>query len=333
MKESLTASRLDDKERILKDEITKIYGEMPPRPTHLSYKINYADSDFAAGKALLTEYTLLPDFDGRESVMTVVSVIPKARKNPPVIVILTECDGIPNKFLPAEEIVEKGYAIWVVKASSISQNNGDFKNGLCSYVAKGRKKKYSPGKITVWAWAMMRAVSLLEHLDITNNRGLILAGHGIYARAALLAAGLDSRVHFVIANGINGIPHFYSDKRPKSLITVRDFPYHYCPSFVDNPFGDELDFLLSLCRKKIIMIGAATGEPLREGDREYDYLNSFCKEYSVHCSPIINESKENSPTVPVIAEGEQIACHIRCGQDYFSREDWNIYLNFIDKKL
>lgn len=235
----------------------RIYGEIPKRPIHLDYKVKSADESFAAGKSALIEYEILMELADRTVAMPLTAVIPKGKSNIPAIITLTDQGGVPNKFLPAEEIIDRGYAILQIDAREVAENNGDFKTRICGHIARSRKRKAAAGKIAVWAFAVMRAVDLVCDLEIIDKDAICVSGQGILGRAGMLAAAFDTRIGYIIANGIASYPPPYSDKIPKSGITVRDFPYLYCPALADKPAGDEYTLLLSAIAPRRVMVGYA----------------------------------------------------------------------------
>ena len=135
----------------------KIYGEIPKRPIHLDYTVKTADGGFAAGKATLAEYEILMELSDRTVSMPMTAVIPNGRNNIPAIISLTDKSGVPNKYLPAEEIIDRGYAIFQIQVDDIACNNADFKAKICGQIARSRKRRAAPGKIAVWAFGLMRA--------------------------------------------------------------------------------------------------------------------------------------------------------------------------------
>ena len=311
----------------------KIYGEIPKRPIHLDYTVKTADGGFAAGKATLAEYEILMELSDRTISMPMTAVIPNGRNNIPAIISLTDKSGVPNKYLPAEEIIDRGYAIFQIQVDDIACNNADFKAKICGQIARSRKRRAAPGKIAVWAFGIMRATDTVCDLEVIDKDAICVCGHGIFARAGMLAAAFDKRISYVIANGIASYPMPYSNKIPKSGITVRDFPYMYCPAFIDEPIGDEISLLLSVIAPRKVMIGYAEDGVCCDFEAEYRRIYKISEEfYKPQGLSGIGKAKE-IPTAEGIIQGGEISCHLRQGLDYFSREDWNIYLDFIDSKI
>ena len=291
-----------------KQEYTNIYGTIPQKPEHLSYVVENIDIEFAAGKATLSSHKMNIDLGEKEIGLNFSSVLPNIDGKCPVVILITDEKSIPNKYLPAEEIIDRGYGIFTLCIDDVVTNDGNFKSGICGHIARSRKKKNASGKLSVLAWAIMRVLDCVCDNNRVDKSVIILAGHGIYARAALLAGAIDDRAGYVIANNIYSFPIPYSEENTKSGITVRDFPYLYSPGFAENPFGDELDVLINSSKAKNIIIGCA-------GGGEY---------FDIEYNKILALSQNNNGL---------ISYHIRSGSTYFSREDWNLYFDFIDKKL
>ncbi len=311
-----------------KKPLKGIYGEIPSRPVHLSHKSECINEDYAAGKAILKDEIIYMDLADKEAKIPIKSVLPKGESPCPVIIFLSDEADIPNRFLPIEEIIDRGYGIISLFVNDISENDGNFKTKICGKIARSRKRKDAAGKIAVWAWALMRALDYATDSDEIDNGKIILAGQGIYARAAMLAAAFDERVSFVIANGIGSYPPTCSERISQRGTVVRDYPYLYSPSFVNDPFGDELCDLLSGCHSRRILMGSAE-DGYSNPSYEIECIYSATSESN---SKICDMQKE-IPTAPLRINKGNISYHLRSGTDYFSREDWNIYLDEIDKKV
>ncbi len=288
----------------------KIYGEIPPRPLHLSYGTKSSDVGFAAGKARLTEIEINLDFGEKEAVLPIKAIIPNKDAPCPAIVFLSLEEGVPSKFLPAEEIIDRGYAIINLCVDSVSGVDGDFKSGIGKYIAKSRRKKNAAGKIAIWAWSAMRAVDYLCDRDVVDKDRIIVAGHGISAESALLCGAFNERISCVIAN-----EPFADDFRSAS-----GREYLYCPAFADEPRADGIGLLVGLCRGKKILIGSACDRACADSNYESDLLQKIGV-------PEVDMSE------PCMTESATMHYHRRGGGEYFSREDWKYYLDFIEKAI
>lgn len=312
-----------------KAEAKRIYGELPERPVHLSCEIKSIDPGFAAGKATLYRARLIMDMGDKEIYIPIVYAIPKSPDPLPAIIYLSYEKEIPNKYLPAEEIIDRGYAVFSFCIDDVTHNSPDFKSGIGKHIAPSRRKRLSPGKIALWAWVALRAAEYASDLEDIDKERIIFAGHGILARSSLLASGNSEKSRYVIANCLTENPVPFSTKCIKSGLTLRDFSYLYSPAFADDPTDDELDALIKMADDKYLLLGFSEESEFIP-DYNYIYKMRHGGSSPIYSSP---ENEQNKiPALPQYINSGDLSYHIRFGSDYFSREDWNIYLDFIDKK-
>ena len=318
------------KEQAKKLMLDKIYGNIPKKPRHLDIEITLEDDNFAAGRAIYRKEMLI--LETEESIINIpfISVIPLSQSPVPAIISLNFESNVPNKFLPAEEISDRGYALFSLCIDDITSNDPNFKLGIYGKLVKSRKKNTSPGKIALWAYA---AIVLCDHIsklgDIDESK-IGISGHDVCAKAAMLAAGLDERIDFVISN--NAFAAFSPVANPDNVGSVMayDHPYLFCPAFADEPVNEEPYIMMRLCNEKKILVGCAKDDLMANYTTEYEILRKsrFCERGNN--LPKINEK---SLSLPFVFENDDTSFHLRGGRSYFGREDWNIYLDFLDKKL
>ena len=242
----------------------------------------------------------------KNAILPFTAVIPHSLRPCPAIISIDREDFVPNKFLPAEEIVQRGYAIFSFCYEHVAANNSNFKSGLTKYIAKSRKRKNAPGKLAIIAWAAMRIADYAVSLASVDGENLIVSGHGMLGKAALLAAAFDERFEYVIANDSIG---FGCGKSAAEMSVSSDFLF--CPDFGEsneNRNGtNEHRLLLNSCAPRFILIGSCEDDPRSDPEAEFEAIAS-------------------------LGENDFTHFHTRCGTHYFSRDDWKNYLDFIDKK-
>lgn len=307
----------------------RIYGTLPERPVHLNCKSESIDPSYAAGKAMLCQAKLMAELEEKEISIPFISVIPKADTPLPAIVYLSYEKKVPNKFLPIEEIIDRGYSIFSLCIKDVSDNSPDFKSQITRHIAPSRRKRLSSGKIALWAWAALRILEYVADLEFIDKERIIVAGHGMLARSALLASGNSEKCTHVIASCITERPVPFTEKSSKSGLTVHDFPYLYSPAFADKPDIDELECLLNLANEKHLLLGFSEES---EYIPDYDYIHKIRNTSQSSTAFVPENTQSKIPAVPLRIQEDDLSYHIRRGSDYFSREDWNIYLDFIDKK-
>ena len=233
-------------------------------------------------------------------------------------------------YLPAEEILDRGYAIFSICIKDLSDSSVDFKEGAFSGLFKSRRKKNSPGKIAIWAYGAEILCDYAASIPETDKSAIIVAGHGVTAKSALLSAAASDKISFVIANdSLSFISSAAIDNIEGRM--AYDHPHLFCPAFAEEPVKDEHFTLLSLCEGKNILVGCCTDDARSNYRAEFKMLTES-KGYTYGLDlPFITDEK--IPTATYLVQGDDFSYHLRRGTSYLSREDWNIYLDYIDKKL
>ena len=115
------------KEQAKKLMLDKIYGNIPKKPRHLDIEISLEDDNFAAGRAIYRKEMLI--LETEESIINIpfISVIPLSQSPVPAIISLNFESNVPNKFLPAEEISDRGYALFSLCIDDITSNDPNCK--------------------------------------------------------------------------------------------------------------------------------------------------------------------------------------------------------------
>lgn len=297
-------SILDEAKRFLSENI---YGEIPVKPIHLSCEVYEKDEFFAAGKAVLKRHNLICELEaGNEIRFPITAIIPKGKTNIPAIISAEHEGGVPNKFLPIEEIIDRGYAVFCFNHVDVCDNTADFKNKIYRSLAS-RRKKIAPGKIAIWAYAMIRIAEYVNDLDYIDKSRIIFSGHSYLGKTALLAGAFCDTASFVIANDSYG----FGSLNPHNNTSV-SMPQMFCPKFAEDGneeySKDEHYSLLLACSDKRVLIGTADDDLKSYPQREKEYLNR----------------------VKALNPDFDYHFHTRGGSQYFSRDDWSLYLDYID---
>ena len=287
---------MTDKSKMMK--ISYIFGELPPKPIHISGSILKRDIGFAAGKAVLSDHNLTLEMADAEFTIPFRSVMP-IKSGVPVILYLGFDDYIPSSYLPAEEIIDRGYAIYLLNLNRIATPDERDKTTVARQIIPSRKKKSAAGCIMLWAWAALRMVEYIS--DSADVKNIIPTGHGLSAMSALLCASLDDKISSVIAND----PFAPIGEGYPSLVCKT--PRLFSPIYAEKPSECPIGALLSLCADKRVMLGSA---------RDRSFADEDADRGAIADSGIID-----------------FHYHSRGGLEYFSREDWNFYLDYLDEKL
>ncbi len=326
-----------------KDKIKKLisereFGYIPPRPDHMSVEMTSEYDRFAAGIATRKKLTFSFEMGEKHFSFPAMSIIPKNKTNLPAFVYIDFNGGEANKYMPSEEIVERGFALFTFCYNDVTSDDDDFKNGIAKHLVPSRRKSSAPGKIALWAWAAMRVMDYIETLsDVIDTDNVAVIGHSRLGKTALLAGGFDERFKYVISNdsGCCGAA-IERDKVGERYSRISEvFPFWFCPAFnrdaqggVDFPFDQH--FLLSLTAPRYLIIGSAIEDVWADPTSEFLGAASVEKVYELYGKKgLVHEDK--IPEAPTeLSEGEA-SYHVRLGDHFLSRVDWNVYMNFIQR--
>lgn len=325
----------DRQEKIGRTLMERQFGVIPPKPDHMYVEVTSTDENFAAGKVVLKNLKFTFEYDNKTFSFPCVSAIPKSEKKLPAFVHINFFDFVHGKYMPLEEICDGGFAVFSFCYKDVTSDDGDFKNGCAKYLVKSRQKKTAPGKIAIWAWAAMRMMDYIETLPEIDPENVAVIGHSRLGKTALLAGAFDKRFKYVISNdsGCCGaaIERGKIGERYQRIAEV--FPYWFCPSFVkDATFGVEMPydqhFLLAMSVPRHVIVGSAEEDLWADPTSEFLSLAAINEAYALFGLPgLVHDGKVPSPD-RVLGNGSS-AYHIRRGTHYFSRRDWNAYMDII----
>lgn len=294
-----------------------IYGRLPERPEHLRGDTVTKDTTFAAGEGVLREISLTLTIDGGEFRIPLRSVAPSGDGKYPAFIYVDYESDIPSKYLPAEEIIDRGYALFCLSYNDICGENDDFKSGISKFIAPTRRRKDSPGKIALLAWAILRVLEFAVTLPYIDADNVAVIGHGTLARAALVAGGYDERIKYVILNNFEFCESYLSR------------PYLFGKSFWENADGAADNLALSLCAPRHIMVGAAIDDCTGDNQKGVESLISLNEVYSLLGKSGLPYECESTDE-PITLHSDTVFYRLRSGPAYLSRKDWNAYIDYIN---
>ncbi len=261
----------------------------------------------------------------------------KESKHKTVIAICFESE-VPNRFLPHELILDKGWAICSFAHKDVTSDDGDF-DDKAAKVLKGDKDN-SPGKIAMWAWAAMRVLDYLYTRDDIDLKNVAVLGHSRLGKTALVAGAFDDRFAFVHSNdsGSGGAGLFSLRNKDSESIEhlCRVFPFWFCKNFKkcvakegELPFDQHM--LLSLIAPRCLSVGSASldlwANPIAE---------QKCAEKASYAWNNLGQKGliiPNEIEINKIYDEGRVSYYNREGVHYFSSFDWNIVLDFFNKNL
>ncbi len=315
------------------------YGTMPPPPESMYVEQIGRDEKICAGKATRLELILHAVCNGKELCFPFRSLIPKKKEGNgrlPAFVLINFESPRAERYFPAEEIIDRGYAVFDVTYSDITSDDGDFKNGVSRVLVPDRALPDAPGKLTVWSWCIMRIIDYIETLDIIDMDYLAVTGHSRLGKTTLLTAAHDERVRFACSNdaGTSGDALARGSIGESIDDITRVFPFWFCNNYLayrDNEAALPFDqhYLLSLIVPRHIYLSSAREDLWADPKSQFlslalvnDVYRLYGKRGLIHDSEI--------PEGECLYNTGDAAFHTRSGVHYFSREDWNKFMDYID---
>lgn len=320
------------------------YGHTPKCPAWVSGEVTFTDKIAYAGKVLDEKITLTFKTEYGKTSFPFEIFVPQGVKRPPVFLNIAFAP-VPHRYIPVEEITDAGYALVVVDYRDMVNDNhfGDFSGGIAEHF--GTDVNRGPeewGKIGMWAYGASRILDyLIAERDDVDTEKVAVVGHSRLGKTALWCAAQDERFAAAISNN-SGYGGAASSKhgtgeRVSDFIEVGSWDW-YCENF--KSFGGDLEdekpydqsFLLALIAPRYLAVGSA------KLDTGADPYSEFLT--TLHASgawELLGErgliTPDRMPTVGDHHAYGNVAYHYRDGRHFFSREDWNAYIKFLDKKF
>jgi len=310
------------------------YGYLPEKPTNIKWEVEENTvKRFCAGKAVLNKITMTCDVGERSFSFPFFLALPTAVGKHPFFIHINFRDSVPDRYMPTEELIDNGFAVFSFCYKDITSDSDDFTNGLAGVLYEnGKRKSNDAGKIAMWAWAAQRVMDYAQTLDdVLDLNTSVVCGHSRLGKTALLTAATDKRFAFAYSNdsGCSGA----AITRKKMGETVKDickvFPYWFCENYkkyIDNEQNMPFDqhYLVASIAPRKVLIGSASedlwADPVSEQLCCVAASDAFEKGFV--CDKLPAEIGDE------FFEGG-IGYHLRKGLHYFSREDWLKLIRFV----
>ncbi len=338
-----TLPPLRSREEMLEILLREEYGYLPPPPTDLTFTSAPGSIPrYCAGHAELSRITAQFSLLGKPFSFDFTLILPKTEgKHPFFINIGFEPDAPNNRYLPAEEIVDAGFAILYFCYRDITSDDGDFSTGLSGILYPDGKRN-SPtdcGKLAMWAWAAQRVMDFaVSHpaLDIEQS---IVCGHSRLGKTSLLCAASDERFAYAFSSGAgcSGDAITRGKRGERILNIMHHFSYWFCENYGkwtnredEMPFDQH--YLLACCAPRGVYIASASWDTWADPEAQ---LLSCCfagKAWKENGFPHDSALPACDRAHPAYLHGGKIGFHVRHGDHYFSRWDWNGFIKYYKER-
>jgi hypothetical protein len=264
--------------------------------------------------------------------------VPKKEGKIPFFVLLNFRDGVPDRYLPAEEICDAGYAVLSVCYQDVTpdrEERGGAGDLAAALYPDGSERQC--GKIAMWAWAASRMMDYAQTVEKLDMECAAVVGHSRLGKTALLAGALDERFTHVISNdsGCGGAAVFREKQGERIQEITGQFPYWFRRAFgqyagreAELPFDQH--FLLAAAAPRKVYVASAAEDTWADPDSEYLACYAAGKVYERLGMPgFVCPDRLPAPG-DVFHEGS-IGYHLRPGAHYLSREDWQKFIAFLNR--
>ena len=194
------------REELVRTMCEKEYGMPVPAPESLSFEEGEVTLKFCAGLGIQYTVTAHTVVCGKPFDFPFTVSLPIHTDGPVPFFVFSNFNrgnGEPYKYLPEEEIIDRGFAVLHVDYQAVATDDDDFTFGLagCLYPDGGESRGlYDPGKIQMWAWANMRLMDYAMSCDKLDHKNGAVIGHSRLGKTALVTGMLDERFRYVVGN-------------------------------------------------------------------------------------------------------------------------------------
>ena len=314
------------------------YGTPLQMPDEITFEEGEHEARFCAGKAELKTVMATVTVNGKSASFPMRVCYPAAPGRYPTVVFLNFRPEVPDKYLPAEEIIDRGIAFISIYYCDVAGDDDDFESGIAWLFNIDRTQATAPGKIMLWALAARCAANYLETCDFADMKNLAVAGHSRLGKTALITGALDSRFRFIYSNnaGCSGDALFRGkESRSEHIADItKNFPYWFCPAFKDFANRDDevpfdQHFLLALNADRNIYVTSSMEDIWANPEAQLACCVAASPVCKLYGRTGIDESEIKE--APFFTHSGSIGYHVRPGVHYLSRYDWNLFIDYLNR--
>ena len=320
--------------------LREVYGYLPDPPEKLTFEVMHSQKT-CAGKATLKNMVAHCLVKGKEFSFPFTAVIPTNSKKVPFFVHINFRSDVPDRYMPTEELIDNGFAVFSFCHREVTYDNEDMSDGIYGILyPDGKRGLHDAGKVAVWAWAAQRVMDYAQTLgDLLDLSKGVVCGHSRLGKTALLAAATDSRFWCAYSNdsGCTGAA-VSRGKRGESVTVINNaFPLWFCENYKKYahkeyamPFDQH--YLVGAIAPRYVCIGSATEDIWADPVSENLCCAAASPVYEKMGKKGFVHNGELAKAGESFFEGS-IGYHLREGSHYFSRTDWLKLIEFLKSKM
>ena len=340
---------------MLKTLTEEEYGVRPvERPANLRFTPIGADSEALGGRAIRRRVRISYGGPGGEGHFDVLAFLPKGgTKSPAFVQILLgqtarRIGFDPETFegcsrCPLAKIIGRGYALALFINWELAMDDPAtcFQTGVfrCWPPKDGVRGPKDWGAISAWAWGASRVMDWIETVPELDAKRVAVIGHSRGGKTALWAGATDRRFAYAISNdsGCSGARISHMDlpgAETVARITSR-FPHWFCTDYRqwagrqrELPFDQH--WLLALIAPRPLAVGSATRDVWAGPKGEFESARLASPAWELFGRKGLVADAFPSPEMP-LSDGT-VSYHLRTGKHDLTEADWDVYLDFWEKR-
>ena len=342
-----------------------MYGQIPPKPKTIDFKVLSEDNDFLGGKAVLKNVRI--SFGSPDAPMIDLMVVsPKGKQKSPAFLVLNFCGnhavtddkrvplqrgwakcspnnratdadrGAQAKDWPLEEIIGRGYALATFCNNDVDSDRADVSDGVYKWLAPDAPA-HNRGTIAAWAWGFHRAMDYLVTDKAIDPKRVATVGHSRNGKTALLAAAMDERFALAIPHqaGCGGTAPSRGTVGESVAQINKGFPHWFNAEFKKyNDAPNKLPFdqncLVALMAPRPVLFSNAVEDQWANPSGQFEVLQAAEPVYK-----LLKAGGLDADSMPELGKlvNSKLGYFIRPGKHSMIKEDWMIFMEFADKQL
>jgi hypothetical protein len=319
------------------------YGYMPNVPVTVSVEQTDIYDNFCAGKAHRVALKMTLKFENGEYSFPFVYTRPTAEVKHPLFIHINFRPDVPDRYEPSEEIVDEGFAVMSFHYNDVTLDENEDKSGLYGVLyPEGQCDQKKPGKLIIWAYAASRIMDYALTLPEIDHEKVSVCGHSRLGKTALVCGAFDERFYCAFSNDSGCSGASIAREKPatpeierehiKEIMSLRPFWFNtkyreYIDREDELPFDQH--FLLAANIPHKVYVASAVGDTWACPENEYRACLAADEYYRVNGKNGF-AAPRRLPCVGEHFHDGDIAYHIRAGNHYLSREDWSLYIKFLN---
>jgi len=326
-----------DRESALHTVLYEEYGFVNSEGAVVTAEVTKVEEKQFAGKCTHTSVKFTVAKGEEQSSFPVHIYQPTKVSDPEMIIEINFHPELPNKYFPIEELMDRGVAVAHFNYNDVTSDNDDFSNGIARLLTD-RCDPHAAGKIALWSYAASEIATWLLANGYAHEGALYVAGHSRLGKTALLTAARDTRFTGVLVNCSGSCGAAIAREKIGETVEkiCKVFPFWFATHFhqyanreYEMPFDQH--YLTALVAPRKLCIVTAEEDIWADTDAQYvaaEAADEIYRKMGVEGLVLSNNGmlKQGEKTM----DG-QIAFIKRGGTHFFSRDDWNFFIDFIQR--